>query len=306
MSKSVYRYDTSANTWSQLAGYPLGVGYQACAGILGEIVCAGGWITPGAIKSTYIYDPASNTWSQGADMPYGDYAMASSGANDKLQIAGGNSGGTNAAIEYDPATNAWKSLPNVNYPEAWGYGSCGFYKIGGVAGYQYQSTAEVLPGYDQCDGRVTWLSENMPEFDVARGQSVTVSLRMDSGVVAQPGDYLAKLSAETNTPYPMKPVQVTMHVNPPKTWGKIAGTVTDSKSGTPIAGATVQIGTDGGKGKTTFTLKTDDKGHYQLWLNAKYSPLQVIVGKAGYVPQVKTVKLAPRSTTTLNVALAQT
>jgi hypothetical protein len=53
----------------------------------------------------------------------------------------------------------------------------------------------------------------------------------------------------------------------------------------------------------SFTLKTDKSGYYQLWLDARYSPLQVIAAKDGYQPQVKSVKITKGATTTTNFAL---
>jgi len=91
---------------------------------------------------------------------------------------------------------------------------------------------------------------------------------------------------------------VTLTVNPPKTWGKIAGTVT-STAGTPIAGATVQINT----WAVSYTLKTDKNGQYALWLDVRNNPLQVIVAKDGYQPQVRNVKITRGTTTTADFSL---
>ncbi len=311
-SQSVFSYDPGANSWTTLADYPAPAAFAACAGIAGELVCAGGINadTNQGLTATNLYDPGSDSWSQGAPMPYDDWAMAYSGANDKLQIAGGaiNNGAvlTNQVAEYDPAGNAWTALANANNTEYRGGGSCGMYKIGGsTGGFAPAPFAEVLPGYDQCGGAtdVPWLSEDTTEFDLAPGQSTVVTVTMDSAVVPQPGGYTAKLAIGTDTPYSFAPVPVSMQVNPPASWGKVRGTVTDASNGNPMAGVTVQIGTLGGTGVVTYTLKTDADGYYQLWLAAAYSPLQIIVAKDGYQPQVKNVKITKRATTTANFAL---
>jgi hypothetical protein len=44
--------------------------------------------------------------------------------------------------------------------------------------------------------------------------------------ITQPGTYTASVVLTGDTPYPTPSVDVTMVVQPPKTWGKIAGTVT--------------------------------------------------------------------------------
>jgi len=111
------------------------------------------------------------------------------------------------------------------------------------------------------------------------------------------------VAVSSNTPYPSTPVGVAMTVTPPASWGKIAGTVTDGLTGSPVPGAVVQINTLGGTGSVTYTLKTDASGHYQLWLDAKYTPLQVIASKDGYQPQTQTVKIKRGKTITANFTL---
>jgi N-acetylneuraminic acid mutarotase len=310
-STATFSYDPGSDSWSTLAQIPAPAAFPACAGIVGELVCAGGINADNnhGSKATYIYDPGSNSWSQGADMPYDDWAMSYSGANDRLQIAGGaiNNGAalTNQAAEYDPASNSWSALPNANDTEYRGGGSCGMYKIGGsTGGFAPAPFAEVLPGYDQCGASdVPWMSLDTTEFDLGPGASVTVTVTMDSSVVPQPGAYTAKVAIGTDTPYSFTPVGVSMQVNPPASWGKIRGTVSSAVDGSPLAGATVQIGTLGGTGVVTYTLKSDASGYYQLWLDAAYSPLQVIVAKDGYQPQVKSVNIAAGGTSTANFAL---
>jgi len=72
-----------------------------------------------------------------------------------------------------------------------------------------------------------------------------------------------------------------------------------STSGAPIAGATVQIDT----WAASYTLKTDKDGHYALWLDVRNNPLQVIVAKDGYQPQVRKVKISKGTTTTADFSL---
>ena len=54
---------------------------------------------------------------------------------------------------------------------------------------------------------------------------------------------------------------------------------------------------------TSYTLKTDKDGHYALWLDVRNNPLQLIVAKDGYQPQVTTVKIVKGGTVTVNVTL---
>jgi N-acetylneuraminic acid mutarotase len=317
-SNAVYSYDPGSNSWTQQANYPTPAAFAACAGISGQIVCAGGTNADSntSLKSTYIYNPGANTWTQGADMPYDDWAMAYSGSGGMLQVAGGvtanNATVTNQAAQYDPSSNTWTALPNANNAEYRGGGSCGLYKIGGsTGGFNPQPFAEVLPGFNQCGTEhVPWLSESTDQFTLNPGQSQTVGVTMDSSTLSQPGAYTAKLAISSNSPYQYPGVALSMQVNPPATWGKITGTVTDASTGNPIAGATVQICTmyrpsTGACGPVTYTLKTNGSGNYQLWLDQGFSPLQIIAAKDGYQPVAKIAKISKGSTTTENFALAK-
>ena len=127
---------------------------------------------------------------------------------------------------------------------------------------------------------------------------VTLTLDPSVASITQPGTYTASLVLTSNTPYAIPLVPVTMVVKPPATWGKITGTVTGTDA-KPIPGATVQIDTR----VSSYTLKTDKTGQYALWLDVRNNPLQVIVAKDGYQPQVKTTKIGKGTTTTLNFAL---
>ena len=315
-STGMYRYNPAANTWTKLARYPTPVGAEACAGIDGEIACAGGETTIPPTRATWLYDPASNHWTQGADMPYPAQQMAYAGANGKLQIAGGQTGevennipDTRRVSQYDPATNTWTALPPLKTPVFQGGGSCGMYLIGGddyTAGYQPPlSSAQQLPGYDQCDGAgdTGWVKPDQAGFDLAAGASVTVTVRLDSAKVDQPGTYQAMLSGATNAPYPVQVISVTMVVQPPQGWSLLSGKITDA-AGSPIAGATVQVDTSASSvksGRVDYTLKTGDNGTYQWWIDTSADdPLQVITAKDGYIQQVTTIR-QPR--TSLKVKL---
>ena len=307
----VDRYDPATNSWTRLASYPIPISGAACAGIDGEIVCAGGqrvngWDTPSS--ATYLYNPASNTWTQGADIPYANFGMAYSGSGGELQIAGGAtlSGTgwvtTKQASQYNPATNTWTALPPLAKAVAYSNGTCGMYIVGGSTssypGDRQSRPTQVLPGYDQCDGAgdTGWLSASPGEhggFNLAPGASVTVTVRMNSKEVTQPGTYQAQLYATTNTPYPVQVTGVTMTVTPPAGWSLLSGKVTGA-SGNPVAGATVQVDTSASSvqsGQVDYTIITGADGKYQWWLDpSSDDPLQVIAAKDGYIQQVVTVK----------------
>ena len=309
-TKRTYRYDPVANAWTRLADYPIPVNQEACAGIDGQVVCAGGASTVvngDGITATYLYDPASNTWSPGTDMPSPAHGMAYAGADGKLQVAGGIEDifihKNPASAQYDPATGTWTSLPAAGFFEAGGGSSCGMYKIGGYAWASGNPTrdAEVLPGYDQCDGAgaLSWLSDSPASVVVAPGQTVTVSVQLNSADVSQPGSYQATLYASADTPYLAQVTSLTMNVKPSAAMREVSGTVTTA-AGLPLAGATVAI-TSGGQ--AAVAVKTNGFGRYRWWLAGGSSPVGVSAARDGYQPQAVTAAPAPGAPATTDFAL---
>ncbi|MGA8112727.1 MAG: carboxypeptidase regulatory-like domain-containing protein [Actinocatenispora sp.] len=305
-------YDASADSWSEAADYPESTSWTSCGGIDGKLYCAGGSGASAASKHGFVYDPAADSWSPIADLPVDVWGSSYTAANGKLLISGGAAQGssvlTNQGWAYDPASDAWSALPNANNSLYRSGGAIGFYKVGGNPGGSLTppvAASELLGGYDQGGGSdVSWLSVDQTEVTLAAGASRTVNVSLDASVeeVTQPGTFTASLSLQTDTPYQTAPVDVAMHVTPPKTWGKVAGTIkgNDGKGNVaPLAGATVEIDS----WAANYTLKTDKDGNFALWMDTRNNPLTVIVAKDGYQPQVKTVKITKGETVTLNVTL---
>jgi len=309
-STKVEVYDTSANTWSSAADYPFGDAWQGCGGINGKVYCAGGTSGASTFKSGFVYDPAANAWSPIADLPVDLWGSVSGAPNGMLVISSGVTNGfntiTNQGYAYDPAGDSWTAIPNAQFPRYRAAGGCGFYKIGGSSGgFSPTPESEKLSELDQCGVTdVPWLSETPTEFDVPVGATVTVTATLkattDAGVT-QPGTYAAQLAVNANTPQNLSPINVTMNVTPPKSWGKLAGTVkgTDCKGNTnPLQGAQIQA-----VGKTTFTLKTAKDGTYAFWFDATGGPVTLIASKDGYQSQTQKVNIKAGGTTTVNFGL---
>ncbi|MFE7242646.1 kelch repeat-containing protein, partial [Streptomyces sp. NPDC057580] len=305
----VQTYDPASNTWSSGAAYPEQVSWLGCGAIANKLYCAGGATEAGTVKHAYSYDPSSHSWTAVADLPIDLWGMGYSAADGKLLVSGGVTDGlttiTNQGFAYDPGSDTWTALPNSNNSVYRGGSTCGFYKIGGSpAGRNAAKNSELLPGHGQCVA-VPWLSVDKAEVTIQPGESVDVNVSFNANVaeITQPGTFAAELTIGAKTPYGTIPsVPVALAVNPPKTWGKITGTVTGVDcTGTPapLRGATVQI-----TSKTaSYTLKTDENGKYVLWLGVSNNPLTVIAAKDGWATQTRSVKVTKDMATTADFSL---
>ncbi len=310
-STTVEVYDAASDSWSSAADYPEPVAWEACGGINGKLYCAGGTTDSGTLTHGYVYDPAADSWSPIPDLPMDMWGSFSAAANGQLLVAGGAIEGgtaiTNQGFAFDPATGEWSALPNQNAALYRGSGAVGFYAVGGSPGGLFAppvATVELLPGYDQGGSSdVPWLSESTDQVTLDPGDSVRVRVTVNAAdpSIVQPGSYTASLAFLTDTPYSVAPLPVTMTVKPPKSWGKIAGTVTSATDGSPIAGATVEIDS----WATGYTLTTATDGSYALWLDRRNNPLTMIVAKDGFKPQTATVRIKAGRTVTKNWSLVE-
>lgn len=308
MSNTVVRYDPAADAWSTVAAYPKSVAFASCGGIDGTIYCTGGNDGTAALKAGYAYDPGANSWTAIADAPVDSWASSFAVANGKLLVVGGSQGGaiTNAGFAYDPAAGSWSALPNANTARYRGGAACGFYKIGGSSGnFNAAPDSEALPGFEGCAAAaadVSWLTIDKGAVTLAPGQAVTVTVGMTANV-DQPGTYTASVAIKENTPYTVAPVDVTMTVTPPKTWGKLMGTVTGTSCqgvSSPIAGAVVQVDS----WAMSWTFATDAQGKYAYWMDRRNNPLTLIVAKDGWKPQTRVSRINVTTPTVEDFALA--
>jgi subtilisin family serine protease len=146
---------------------------------------------------------------------------------------------------------------------------------------------------DTAGGGMEWLTVNPAEFTLAPGQSKTITATM-SGVVAQPGTFTGSLVAGAETPYTAPSVDVSMKINPPKSWGKLAGTVSGfSPDGVVSLGDSV-VQVNGLY--SSVTLVTGDDGKYEYWFDKSERTAQIIATANGYVPQVGSAKVTAGTT----------
>ena len=308
---TVQAYDLGTDSWTELTAAPAEVTFPACGGLDGMIVCSGG-IDSGEseLDATWLFDPASDSWSPLASAPVTFWGAAAASANDQLLVVGGIQGGgvTNASWAYDLASDSWTALPNANEALYRGGGACGFARVGGDSGgFLPTDSAEMLPGYDVCGGGdVDWLSLDITEAEVAPGESVTVTVTTDSAFVNQPGAYTAGVGISANVPVRPEPVEVTMHVTPPLTWGKVMGTAyLQDCTGGLTAGDSITIDIapvreDVGDG---WVILTNQEGDYARWINTQLGTLRMTATLAGYRPDGHLVDLIRGGTVTRDFAM---
>src|SRR5699024_4309000 len=94
-----------------------------------------------------------------------------------------------------------------------------------------------------------------------------------------------EILARVNSPLPVEPVKVTMHVLPPANWGKISGTVTGQGcAGAVPLEAQIEIGLASNP-DVAYPLRTRRNGTYEIWLpKGRYD---VVVSRDGWRSQVK-------------------
>jgi N-acetylneuraminic acid mutarotase len=312
-SSNVEVYDPASNSWSSAANYPTPNSWEGCGGISGKVYCAGGTNNGTSLTSANVYDPTSDSWSPIANLPidlWGGVAGAPSGT---LVLSSGvtNQGFTitNQGFSYDPSSNTWSAIPNAQFPVYRAGGGCGYYKIGGsTGGFAPSANSELLSGLTQCGFTdVPWLDENPSTFDVPTGGTVNVTITLSATTadqVTQPGTYTAQLVVTSNTPQTFNPMDVTMNVTPPKSWGKIDGVVSGQNCTNKTSPLRAVVFADG-KGYH-FTLPTDKNGNYAFWAPAGASPFTMTASANGWIPQTTKANIRGGKTTTVNFTLRPT
>lgn len=309
---TVQSYDVAADSWSVHSPTPTPVAFSSCGGLEGGIVCAGG-VDEGetVLDTTWSFDLSADSWTSLAPAPVRFWGPASGSANDQLVVVGGIQEDqlTNASWSYDPFTDSWSPLPNANHAAYRGGGACGFVRAGGQDDVDMVASAELLPGFDLCSeggADIDWLELDTTEAVLAPGESVTVRVTTDSAFVNQPGTYTAGVGIVANVPVQVEPVAVTMHVTPPLTWGKVAGTAyLEDCAGGQVAGDSIVVDItpvreDVGDG---WVILTDQEGTYARWINTQLGTLRMTALLGGYRPDAHLVDLIRGATVTQDFSL---
>ena len=132
-----------------------------------------------------------------------------------------------------------------------------------------------------------WLSEDPVEGYIPANSEFDVEVTFDVSGIEQPGWYHAFLKIDTDTPYPVEDIPVTLHVVRPLNYGNIKGTVTATGKcdvdPQPLEKATVNFYQDG---VLAFSTLTDEEGYYSYAL--KHGTYDVEVLADGYVDFMET------------------
>ncbi len=123
-------YDPLSDTWTPIAGLPVGGGYApAGAALAGRFCVIGGYTYDDFVfqdvyhDEVQAYDPASDTWETLAPLPVGRIGAAVGVVDGRLFLTGGTNDGPAAlrdTLEYDPAIDAWTA--RVTPPDRRSYG----------------------------------------------------------------------------------------------------------------------------------------------------------------------------------------
>ena len=134
------------------------------------------------------------------------------------------------------------------------------------------SIAAYAGGGDSGGGAVPWLTEDPIEGVVPAYDSMVVDIEFNVYGIEQPGDFFAELVIDTDTPYEVPSIPVTMHVIRPLNWGNIKGTVYAFEqcdiNPALVEEATINFYRDGELVQSTLT---DENGYFS-WalLNGTY------------------------------------
>lgn len=303
-------FDPQAGAFTTAASYPHPVSWTSCGGIGAQVYCAGG-SGDSAYTDAYRYDPAADTWSQIADMPLDLWGSSHTTAGGMLVLAGGvtddSNSLTNQTVGYDPASGSWQDLPNTEFTRYRGAAACGAYRLGGSpAPFVGSVESERLGGLELCadEADLPWLSTSPSSFTLEPGESlrvqVTLAATAEAGV-DQPGRYSGELAFAADVPYSVPPVKVEMNVSPPRSWGKLQGTVTGVTCGGETVGVPATVRVNAAGSGAGYTLTADASGQYAWWLpKGRYD---VIVAKDGWIPEVERTKVKAGFVGTLDFSL---
>ena len=133
-TKTVYRYDPSADQWASRSNFPTNLWAASAAVVGGTAYVIGGRHGYGqSYDQVYSYNDQADTWSSRAPMPYHVFDAAAVTVDDKIWVFGGVHGITESNREYsnkvqvyDPATDQWSTMNDMPFRPG-SYAAAGMY-----------------------------------------------------------------------------------------------------------------------------------------------------------------------------------
>ncbi|MBL7949991.1 MAG: T9SS type A sorting domain-containing protein [Bacteroidia bacterium] len=145
----MWKYDPFADSWIQIADYPMGMQAGECFTINGVAYAGSGWRSGNSFANWYKYSSVTNVWSSIASLPSNTVHDAGMFVlNGKGYVVGGaypySNAHHNTLFEYDPAGDLWTQ--RANFPQFRrvpfsiglnGYGYAGLGQLQGTQGNAY-------------------------------------------------------------------------------------------------------------------------------------------------------------------------
>ena len=115
---TVYAYDPSKDSWTELAPLPTARGALAVAELGGKLYAISGYDGEKNPEVVEVYDPGTNTWSSAAPLPTPRDHLAAVTVGQRIYAIGGRVGlnyhQNLATVEaYDPTADQWRSVTSM-------------------------------------------------------------------------------------------------------------------------------------------------------------------------------------------------
>jgi Galactose oxidase-like, Early set domain/Carboxypeptidase regulatory-like domain/Kelch motif len=244
-----------------------------------------------AVLAPEIWDPSTERWTTVASMA--EARMYHSSAvllpDGRVVIGGGEAAGRLRAQIYSPPYLFKGARPTISgAPGTAVWGSTFSFNSPDAAGI----TSVVLMRPTAATHAIDMNQHYVPLTFTRSGTQMTATAP-PSGGAAPPGDYMLIVKNSAGVPSVASWIRIGSSANVQP--GTIAGTVTDSATSAPIAGATVSTG-----GRSTTT---NASGAYSL-TGVPAGEVQITVAASSYASEVRQAIVTGGQTTTLNVSMS--
>jgi hypothetical protein len=298
-------------------------------GYTGERICPGGEGGFAASQRGLAYDPAGQTWFAAG---WNDGMLYRFSRQGEI-LAAVSTGLPISGLAYNPTSGRLFALVSSTEARIYvldvrrGYTTLGQFVIPGFspqggAGLEMDCTG-ALWALDQsanrvfqvgtgetskvCDASPAWLALDPDSGELPALSSQTIQVEIDTQApgLGQPGQYLAQVTALSDTPYQPVQAPVTLTLTAPDSWGVVQGTITSlglcDASPTALEGAAIRAESASG---FQIAVETSSTGAYDLWLDSLLSPYTITVSAEGHVPLTgQLVEVNPGSVTPLDADL---